>query len=115
DYLLAVGGGIVPSARSAEEHREQLLATLAGRDDAWEERRLAFLLEFVRPHGLEQAALPLVLDAIEDVASRPPAESGRLSLPLLSLRLALRTAMGSVRAFRHLRARWPRRSSARPR
>jgi len=115
DYLLEVGGGIVQSASSSEEHREQLLATLAGRDDGWEERRLSFLLEFVRPHGLEQAALPLVLDAIEDVASRPPAGSGRPSLPLLSLRLALRTAMGSIRAFRHLRARWRRSSAARTR
>ncbi len=112
DYLLEVGGGIVLSAKSSEEHHEQLVATLTGGDDAWEERRLGFLLEFVRPNGVEQAALPLVLDAIEDVATRPPFGSAPVSLPLLSLRLALRTTMGSIRAFRHLRHRWRRSSAA---
>jgi hypothetical protein len=105
DYLLEVGGGIVVSASSPEEHRQQLLETLAGPDDTWEERRVRFLGEFVRPHGLEQPALPLVLEAIEDVAALPADRPSRPSFPLLSLRLALRAAMGAVRAFRHLRGR----------
>ncbi|MBA2297976.1 MAG: hypothetical protein H0W14_08055 [Actinobacteria bacterium] len=110
NYLLEVGGGgMVRSARSSAEHREQLLESLAGTDGGWEDRRVRFLVEFVRPHGLEQPALPLVLDAIEEVAAQPPSPPRRPSLQLLSLRLALQTSLEAVRGFRHLRARWRRR------
>ena len=113
DYLLEVGGGIVESAASSEEHREQLVATLAGREDGWEERRRRFLVEFVRPHGLDQPALPLVLESIEDVAALRPSPPARPSLPLLSLRLALETAMNGIRGFRSLRRRWRGSAAAR--
>jgi len=115
DYLRQVGGGIVQSAESSEGHREQLLATLAGRDGDWEDRRVRFLVEFVRPHGLDRPALPLVLDAIEEVAAYRTGRHRRASLPLLSLRLALQAALGSVRGFRHLRTLWRRSSDDLPR
>ena len=55
DYLLEVGGGIVRAPRRRRAPRaaggDRWQATTT---TPWEERRRRFLLEFVRPHGLDQ-------------------------------------------------------------
>ncbi|MCP9485409.1 MAG: hypothetical protein MSC30_06090 [Gaiellaceae bacterium MAG52_C11] len=105
DYLLDIAGGLVRTSTSLEEHREQLLGTLAHHDEGWERRRNDFLVEFVRPHGLDRPALPFVLDEIEELASHPvqPQRDHRLSTR--ALRLSLQTAMAASRGVRRVRTR----------
>jgi hypothetical protein len=69
-YLVAEGGGCVRAARSIPEHVEQLRSALADpeRERAEIER---FLLAFVRPHGLDRPATPILADAIERLAAMP--------------------------------------------
>jgi hypothetical protein len=68
-YLLLENGGFARSASSLEEHVGQIGEVLAdpdGMQDAIER----FLRTFVRPHGLERDATPLIADAIEQLAAR---------------------------------------------
>jgi hypothetical protein len=68
-YLVPEGGGCVRAASSFEEHVSQLR-------EALEEPELsraqieAFLVAFVRPHGLDRPATPILADAIEALAAR---------------------------------------------
>jgi hypothetical protein len=66
-YLVPEGGGCVRAARNLEEHLDQLREVLAdpeGERDAIER----FLRAFVRPHGLERPATPVLVDEIEELA-----------------------------------------------
>jgi hypothetical protein len=74
-YLMRVGGGLLQTARSLDEHVEQLAATIVD-PTAGIERARRFTEAFVRPRGLEQPATPVFADAIEDAGrqKRPPAE-----------------------------------------
>jgi hypothetical protein len=68
-YLLLENGGFARAAQTLEEHTAQLADVLAdpsGMQGAIER----FLGSFVRPHGLERDATPLVTDAIERLAAR---------------------------------------------
>jgi len=105
DYLLEVGGGLVTTAATAEEHHEQLLGSIEGLDEGWEARRAGFLGEFVRPHGLEVSALPLLLEAVEELAGRAPAAPERESLAVRLLRPALRIGFEVARRGRRLLVR----------
>jgi hypothetical protein len=67
-YLLTENGGIVSMARSFEEHARQLATALTG-DPSAAERCRRFVASFVRPCGLDEAAAPLMVDAIERTAS----------------------------------------------
>jgi hypothetical protein len=68
-YLLQVGGGLVVTAGSIEDHLVRLGRVLRGeRDDLDRQRR--FLTAFVRPHGLDRDATPIFADAVERVATR---------------------------------------------
>jgi hypothetical protein len=89
DYLLRVGGGLVRVAEDWDELREQLAQALDGADHEAEARRRRFLEAFVRPHGLDRPATPIVADAIEQVASLGPAEPQRMPLRRWPLRLLL--------------------------
>jgi hypothetical protein len=60
------GAGLLLTAQSEDEHRRQLLDAIEGRVDLG--RTESFLRRFVRPHGLERAAAPLLADAIERLA-----------------------------------------------
>jgi hypothetical protein len=63
-HLLPGGGGCVRLAATLGEHVEQLAAALA--DPAAEQVEIErFLRSFVRPHGLERPATPILADAIE--------------------------------------------------
>ena len=65
-YLLREHGGHVELARDFDEHRAQLAAALAGREDRM--RIEIFVRRFVRPHGLNVPVAPIVADAIEALA-----------------------------------------------
>jgi hypothetical protein len=62
-YLLRDQGGHVELASDFDEHRAQLAAALAGRDD--QTRIGIFVRRFVRPHGLDVPVAPILADAIE--------------------------------------------------
>jgi hypothetical protein len=65
-YLLARNGGLVELAGTFVEHVRQLAGELAdpGRR---REQSLRFVKEFVRPHGLDRPAAPLMVEAIEQL------------------------------------------------
>jgi len=62
-------GGPLRVAESFDEHAAQLVRALAGDDDGGSE---AFVCSFVRPHGLEEAATPRLVAAIEALAATVP-------------------------------------------
>jgi hypothetical protein len=104
-YLREVAGGVVRTAHSFDEHRDQLALALAGGDAEGERRRVEFLRAFVRPHGLERPALPYLVAEIEGVAALGPAPKAHTSPALLPVRAALRVTMAASRAVRLLRHR----------
>src|SRR5690606_31250378 len=66
-YLLEAGGGVLRVTRSFPERLAQLSAALAapvGRD----EQNVRFVRAFVRPDGLDVAATPAFVRAVEDLA-----------------------------------------------
>jgi hypothetical protein len=74
-YLLAEHGGFVERAQSLAEHARQLRLALA--EDRLRDARRRFLASFVRPHGIERPAGPLLAEAIEALAgeTRPAVEA----------------------------------------
>jgi hypothetical protein len=85
-YLLEVGGGILDVAADLDQHMVQLAAALRSGPRASER----FLRAFVRPYGLEQAATPRFVDALEELASTPapapvrPTVAARAIRPVLA-------------------------------
>ena len=104
DYLLEVGGGAIHAAESYDAHRDDLAAVLAGADSG-AARREAFLHEFVRPYGLDDAAVPRVVAAIEDIAAIGPTETPRAPKRLAPLRAALRGLVTVAGLARRLKRR----------
>jgi hypothetical protein len=87
-YLIPSGGGSVQSARTFDEHVQQLARAVANP----EEGRLArerFVKNFVRPRGLEKPALDSVVDAIEGLTSMRPRALTNSPALLAPLRWAL--------------------------
>jgi hypothetical protein len=70
-HLLPENGGFVRVARSLEEHLEQLEDVLENPGEARTQID-AFVTRFLRPHGLERASTPIVVDELESVAARRP-------------------------------------------
>jgi hypothetical protein len=70
DYLLEENGGFLHVAPSLEEHVGQL-AHVLDQDEEGAARRRAFVESFVRPHGLDRPATPILADAIEELAALP--------------------------------------------
>jgi hypothetical protein len=67
-YLTTVGGGLLHSAPDLEAHLRQLSDALShsvSLDGARDDRNRRFVAEFVRPAGLDVAATPAFVDAIE--------------------------------------------------
>jgi hypothetical protein len=62
DYLVKAGGGLVVVGEGFERHLEQLASALAAPPAA--ERR-PFVRDFVRPLGLDRAATPMFVQAVE--------------------------------------------------
>jgi hypothetical protein len=63
-YLLTQNGGIVSLAETMEEHIRQVAGALAG-DPGVAERCRRFVQSFVRPHGLDRPAAPIMVEEIE--------------------------------------------------
>jgi hypothetical protein len=74
-HLLEAGGGLLHASRSLGEHMAQLRTVLANVPPPSLNHQ--FVQTFVRPHGLEHAATPIFVDAIERLADqrRLPASS----------------------------------------
>jgi hypothetical protein len=110
-YLLEENGGFLHVAESLAEHAEQL-ARVLDEDEAGAERRRRFVESFVRPHGLDRAATPILADAVEELAEVPVERrpvSAALRVPLAVeaalTALALRAPkIGLPAGIRRLRA-----------
>jgi hypothetical protein len=120
DYLLEESGGFLHVGSSLGEHLEQL-AHVLDEDAAGAERRRRFVESFVRPHGLDRPATPILADAVEELAGLPV--DRRLSPGALLLRLplaveaaltSLAIALPDLQVRRGLR-RWRRRIGAQAR
>jgi hypothetical protein len=97
-YLKADEFGHLYVGRTMEEHLDQLEESLRGRPDDGRNER--FLRRFVRPFGLDVAATPRYVEAIEELAARPaPArDRGPALAPLARLSLSPLAALGAHRA-----------------
>jgi hypothetical protein len=65
-YLLDVGGGMLRTSTHFEEHHQQLTESLRASQGASGTNR-QFVREFIRPHGLDTPATPLLCDALERI------------------------------------------------
>jgi hypothetical protein len=93
-HLLPENGGCVRIASSLEEHVRQLGERLRDPEAAHAETQ-RFIASFVRPHGLDRPATPIVVDAIERLALTPaPAQQ---HVPAWAI--ALRPVVLGVAAF----------------
>jgi hypothetical protein len=97
-YLLVENGGIVSTARSFADQCRQLAVAVAG-DPAAAERARRFVTSFVRPHGIDRPAAPIMVEQIERTAAlrKRPGHTPPWHYPLraallaaASTRLALR-------------------------
>jgi hypothetical protein len=89
-YLLNVNGGLLHTARTVEDHVEQLNSALkvAGSES---DRSRRFVEAFIRPRGVEVAATPVLADEVEKLAALAPARTGP-TLRTRVLRAVLRPA-----------------------
>ncbi len=78
-YLTTVGGGLLRVARSLDDHLQQLAGTLVG-DGGSDAMAARFVEGFVRPFGLDVAATPKFVEAVERVAALPPPAPERATL-----------------------------------
>jgi hypothetical protein len=67
-YLLAGHGGFGETAGSLDDHLPQLLRALE--EDPHADARTRFVESFLRPHGIDRPAGPVLADAIEQLAGR---------------------------------------------
>jgi hypothetical protein len=87
-HLKNVEGGLVQQAATLEAHAGQLSRLLAG-DGAERHRARGFIQAFIRPHGLDVAATPRVVDEIERFGAAPRLEPESASAAARLLRAAL--------------------------
>jgi hypothetical protein len=67
-HLLPENGGCVHVAGTLDRHVEQLAGLLRAPEAARAQTR-RFVASFVRPHGVDRPATPIVADAIEEIAA----------------------------------------------
>jgi hypothetical protein len=89
-YLLYENGGFVHTAATLDEHTDQLAIAVA-RGDEHAERTRSVGESFLRPHGLERPAAPILADAIEELAAAAPEPAPRAAATTL-LRIFLTPA-----------------------
>jgi hypothetical protein len=96
-YLTSVGGGVLRVARSFDEHRTQLAASL--RNPVAADLHTSFVTAFVRPLGLDRDATDAFVAAVEDLgrAAAPGPAHERPWVP--ALRLMLFPAAVAMRAL----------------
>ena len=108
-HLLEANGGPLTVAETFEQHLADLATAVdpSVHDPEWNR---PFLASFVRPHGLEEPAAPMLVRAIEEAASEPaPAPVAPLVLAPVLLRPVSHLAgwheAGGRRALRSARKR----------
>ena len=69
-YLLNVGGGMLRTSTSFAEHHAQLATSLDPSQSASSNNQ-PFVRDFIRPHGLERPATPVLCDALEAIPALP--------------------------------------------
>ena len=74
-YLTAADGGLLTTARTLDEHAQQLGAMLAGPPAGVLERQRRFVERFVRPQGWHVPATHVLADGIEALARMEPARA----------------------------------------
>ena len=88
-YLVDVEGGLLKVARSFPEHMQALAEALA-QPVARDEQNIRFVRAFIRPQGLDVAATPAFVSAVEEIAAGAalpasvPAAWHRAAQPLVS-------------------------------
>ncbi|MDA1183150.1 MAG: hypothetical protein O2930_00725 [Acidobacteria bacterium] len=87
-HLKNAGGGLLHLAADLGEHVEQLAGLLADEGGA-RERARQFMQAFIRPHGLDVPATPLVVAEVEHLASGPALVPSAVSTGARLLRVAL--------------------------
>ena len=103
-YLTEVGGGLLTTSRSFDEHERQLTAILGGAGHLVLKRQREFIHSFVRPRGLDVPATPILADAIEQMpedsaAVVPPREPSRAASAALRALLVLQRTPGTRHFF----------------
>jgi hypothetical protein len=68
EYLVKAGGGLVTVGAGLDAHFPQLAAAIAARQQTVK----PFVRDFVRPLGLERAATPVFVEAVESMATLRP-------------------------------------------
>jgi hypothetical protein len=114
-YLLEENGGFLHVASSLAEHARQLARVLED-GDGQAGGRARFIESFVRPHGLERPATPILADEVEKLAGArvETGERRRLLRLMLTLDVPLSSiALVAYPARRRLRQVRRRRRSAR--
>ena len=103
-YLLAENGGFLRVARSLPEHAQQVAETVQS-PEIGRAACARFVERFVRPHGKDVPATPLLVDALEQLASSRRPRTG-VPVALYPLQQALRLAgrVGISRQRRRARA-----------
>jgi hypothetical protein len=94
-HLLRENGGFLDVAGSLEEHAGQLADVLEGGDGHAEERA-RFIESFLRPHGLDRPATPILADEVEKLARIPVEPAARPHPRLLRFLLALDVPLSSL-------------------
>jgi hypothetical protein len=101
-YLLHVNGGLLHTARSLNDHAEQLNAALQAAQNE-SERSRRFVVAFIRPRGVDVAASPVFAGEVEKLAAARPAPAadtigGTIVRGLLRAALAPAAALAALDA-----------------
>jgi hypothetical protein len=89
-YLMEVEGGLLKVTRTFDDHLAELSAALA-RPVERDAQNIRFVRAFVRPFGLDAAATPIFVEAVEQIGSTPaspadvPGLAHRMLQPLVGL------------------------------
>jgi hypothetical protein len=102
-YLLPENGGFLRVGATLEEHAAQLADVL--RDpEVTRAQTLAFVRHFLRPHGMERASTPILVEALERVAAQGARAVESEGVATKLLRVAVAPLAAIMRAAERLGA-----------
>jgi hypothetical protein len=87
-YLLNVGGGVLQTSRTFEEHHAQIVRSMQHPYDRTATIQ-QFVREFVRPHGLATPATPVFCDAVDALLRAPAPQPETTPFRFVLLRWAV--------------------------
>jgi hypothetical protein len=105
-YLIEAAGGLLQVANDLDEHVMQLGSALA--ESHHEGQARAFVGSFVRPHGVDRPATPILADALQGLATlrtrpeRAPFWALVARVPLFVVALLARVAWTGLQSGRFL-------------